>query len=323
MSWQVVAYDLFSVLIYPGIVFLVALALFYQWVDRRVYARAQNRYGPHHTGPRGLFQPLADLIKLLAKEDIEPLAVDKMIFRAAPILLLTLAFTALFLVPISGIPAIVSFEGDLIFLIFIMTIFAILAFLAGWGSTNRFSLVGGMRAALQTLGYEVPLAVSFIGPAILAGTLSVSNIVKWQATEGLWNILLNPLGFGIVIVGIIAVIECVPFDIPEAETEIVAGWQTEFSGRKLGLLRLAHDLELVFVSGLVVALFLGGPTGPISLIPGVIWFIIKTIIIVIIIAFIRAQFARFRIDQMVSGSWKFLVPLSILQIVILQLYLMM
>jgi NADH-quinone oxidoreductase subunit H len=179
-----------------------------------------------------------------------------------------------------------------------------------------------MRAALQTLGYEVPLAISFIGPAILAGTLSVSNIVAWQATKGFWGIILNPIGFGIVIIGIIAVIERVPFDIPEAETEIVAGWQTEFSGRKLGLLRLAHDLELVFVSGLVVALFLGGPTGPISLIPGIIWFIIKTIVIVFIIAYIRAQFARFRIDQMVGGSWKYLVPLSILQIVILQLYLM-
>ena len=322
MSWQVVAYDLFNVLIYPGIVFLIALALFYQWVDRRVYARAQNRYGPHHTGPRGLFQPLADMIKLLAKEDIEPSAVDKMIFRATPILLLTLVFTALFMVPITGFSSLVSFEGDLIFLIFLMTLFAIMAFLAGWGSTNRFSLVGGMRAALQTLGYEVPLAVSFIGPAILAGTLSVSNIVKWQATDGFWSILLNPLGFVIAIIGIIAVIECVPFDIPEAETEIVAGWQTEFSGRKLGLLRLTHDLELVFVSGLVVALFLGGPTGPISLIPGIIWFIIKTIIIVFIIAYIRAQFARFRIDQMVSGSWKYLVPLAILQIVILQLYLM-
>jgi NADH-quinone oxidoreductase subunit H len=263
------------------------------------------------------------MIKLLAKEDIEPSAVDKMIFRAAPIFLLTLVFTALFMVPINGISAIVSFEGDLIFLIFVMTLFAILAFLAGWGSTNRFSLVGGMRAALQTLGYEVPLAVSFIGPAILAGTLSVSSIVAWQASDGFWSILLNPLGFIIVIIGIIAVIECVPFDIPEAETEIVAGWQTEFSGRKLGLLRLAHDLEIVFVSGLVAALFLGGPTGPIPWIPGIIWFIVKTIIIVVSIGFIRAQFARFRIDQMVSGSWKYLVPLSILQIVILQLYLMM
>ncbi len=321
MAWEVALYNLFSVLIYPGVVFLVALALIYQWVDRRFFAKLQNRYGPNYTGPIGILQPLADLMKLLAKEDIEPSAVDKHLFRAVPILILTLPLAALFMVPITESSALVSFEGDLIFIIFIMTLVAILAFLGGWGSTNMFSTLGGMRAALQTLGYEVPMAVSFIGPAILAGSLSISKIVEWQASQGFWTILLNPLGFGIVIVAFLAELERIPFDIPEAETEIVAGWQTEFSGRKLALIRLAFDLELVLASGLAAALFLGGPTGPIPSIPGVVWFIIKTLVIVLIIAYLRALFARFRIDQMVSGSWRYLVPLSILQIVILELLL--
>jgi NADH-quinone oxidoreductase subunit H len=321
MAWQVALFDLFSALIYPGIVFLIALALLYEWVDRRYFAKLQNRYGPIYTGPRGILQPLADLIKLLAKEDIEPSAVDRPIFRAVPIMILTLPLTALFMIPITGTSALVSFEGDLIFIVFVMTLVAVLAFLGGWGSTNMFSTLGGMRAALQTLGYEVPMAISFMGPAIMAGSLSISKIVQWQSSQGLWAILFNPIGFGIVIAASLAELERIPFDIPEAETEIVAGWQTEFSGRKLALIRLALDIELVLASGLITALFLGGPTGPIPFVPGIIWFIIKTLIIVLILANLRALFARFRIDQMVSGSWKYLVPLSIFQIAILELVL--
>jgi NADH-quinone oxidoreductase subunit H len=321
MAWEVGLLALLSTLIYPGIIFLVVIALFYKWVDRRFYAKLQNRYGPIYTGPRGILQPVADLIKLLAKEDIEPSAVDKQIFRAVPVLILTMPLTALFMIPITGTWALASFEGDLIFIIFLMTLIAILAFLGGWSSTNIFSTLGGMRAALQALGYEVPMAVSFMGPAILAGSLSVSKIVQWQASHGLWAIILNPLGFVIVMVAFLAELERIPFDIPEAETEIVAGWQTEFSGRKLALIRLALDLELVLASGLVTALFLGGPTGPIPIIPGIAWFMIKTLVLVLIFSNLRALFARFRIDQMVSGSWKFLVPLSILQIVMLELLL--
>ena len=193
--------------------------------------------------------------------------------------------------------------------------------MGGWSSTNRFSTLGGLRAAIQTLGFEVPLALAFIGPAILAQSLSISEIVRWQAEHGLWAIALNPLGFCIAIVALLAELERIPFDIPEAETEIVAGWQTEYSGRKLALLRFTFDLKLILAAGLITALFLGGPTGPISIIPGVIWFLIKATIIVLIFSNLRALFARFRIDQMVSGSWKYLVPLAIFQIIILQLIL--
>ncbi|MGQ9542737.1 MAG: complex I subunit 1/NuoH family protein [Candidatus Bathyarchaeia archaeon] len=316
MTWESALSNLFNILVYPGFIFFIALSLFYQWVDRRFYARVQNRFGPIYTGPAGILQPLADFIKLLSKEDIEPMAADKHIFRAVPIMILALPLTAVLILPVMGAQSIIHFEGDLIFIIFIMTLVAMLAFLGGWASTNMFSTLGGVRAALQTLGYEVPMAISFMGPAILAKSLSISKIVMWQYTSGVWAVLLNPIGFGIVIVAFLAELERIPFDIPEAETEIVAGWQTEFSGRKLALIRLAFDLELVLSSGLAAALFLGGPTGPI--LPGVFWFIIKTLILVLIISGLRALFARFRIDQMVSGCWRYLVPLSIIQIIILE-----
>jgi NADH-quinone oxidoreductase subunit H len=311
--------DILGLLVFPGLVFLFTLAWFYEWLDRRFFARLQNRYGPIYTGSHGLLQPVADFIKLLAKEDIEPAAADKPLFRCVPILILTLPLTALFLIPMNGVKAFVNFEGDLIFIIFIMSLLAILAFLGGWSSTNRFSTLGGLRAAMQILGYEVPLAIVLIGPAIAARSLSISKIVEWQAANSLWMIALTPIGFGIAILAMLAELEKVPFDIPEAETEIVAGWQTEFSGRKLALIRLALDLELVLAAGLITALFLGGPSGPIPVIPCIVWFLIKGTLVVLILSNLRALFARFRIDQMVSGSWKFLVPLAILQIVILQL----
>jgi len=313
--------DLLGLLVYPGLMFLLALAWFYEWLDRRFFARLQNRYGPIYTGPHGLLQPLADFIKLLAKEDIEPAAVDKPLFRCVPILVPTLPLTVLFLIPISGVGAFVHFEGDLIFTIFIMSLLAILAFLGGWSSTNRFSTLGGLRAAMQTLGYEVPLAMALIGPGLVARSLSITKIVEWQASNGLWIAVLTPIGFGIAVLAMLAELEKIPFDIPEAETEIVAGWQTEFSGRKLALMRLALDLELVLAAGLITALFLGGPSGPIPFIPNIVWFLVKTTFVVLILTNLRALFARFRIDQMVSGSWKYLVPLAVIQILILQLLL--
>ncbi|MFH0848277.1 MAG: complex I subunit 1 family protein [archaeon] len=310
--------DIFGLLIFPGLAFLLTLALFYEWLDRRFVARLQNRCGPVYAGSHGLLQPLADLIKLLAKEDLEPLAVDKPLFRSVPILLPTLPLTLLFLIPIGGVKAFVHFEGDLIFTLFIIHLVAILAFLGGWSSTNTFSAMGGMRSAMQMLGSEIPLAIALVGPAITARSLSITNIVEWQVVHGLWMVGLAPVGFGIAVFTMLAGLERVPFDSPKAETEIVAGWQTEFSGRKLALMRLASDLEVVLVAGLITSIFLGGPSGPVSLIPGVIWFLIKSTLIVLLLSTLRSLFARFRIDQMLCGCWKYLVPLAILQVVLLQ-----
>ncbi|MBS7644186.1 NADH-quinone oxidoreductase subunit H, partial [Candidatus Bathyarchaeota archaeon] len=307
-----------QILVFPGIIFLFGLAFFYEWVDRKFYARLQNRYGPLHTGPSGLLQPFADFVKLLAKEDITPQAADRLLFTATPIFLLAIPTAALFCIPMTELTALVSFEGDLIYVIFLSTLISIATFLAAWSSTNPFSIVGGLRAAFQMLGYEVPMAIVMVCPAIAAGTLNISGIVARQAATGIWFILSQPLGFAILLICLLAEVKRIPFDIPEAETEIVAGWLTEFSGRKLALMRLSIDMELVFAAALTTALFLGGPAGP-APIPPIIYFLIKTTIVVLILSNLRTLFARFRIDQMVHGSWKFLTPLAILQVILVEL----
>jgi NADH-quinone oxidoreductase subunit H len=310
-------YDVFQVLVFPGVSLLLVLAFFYEWVDRKFFARLQGRLGPSYTGPLGLLQPVADFIKLLSKEDISPAACDKSVFSLAPIVYFALPLTALFITPIAGQTGIISFEGDLIFLMFVFTLLAITIFLAGWSSSSQFGVIGGVRAALQMLSYEIPLGLAVIGPAIAAQSLSISKIVQWQSSSGLWSVLLQPIGFAIVIICVLAELEFTPFDIPEAETEIVAGWRTEFSGKKLALFRLGRDLEVVLASALVVALYLGGPQ-QVFFIPAIITFLVKTAVVVVVLSFLRGIFARFRIDQMTSGMWKYILPLAIAQIILLQ-----
>ncbi len=309
--------QLAEMILVPGILFLILLGFFFEWLDRKFYARLQNRYGPLHTGFAGMLQPLADFVKLLAKEDIEPEAVDKTTFRATPILLLAIPLLAALFVPMIDMKAVISFEGDLVFVVFLIAMYAVGVFLAAWSSTSPYSTVGGVRAAFQLLGFEIPLTIALFTPAIKAASLSISGIASWQA-ENLPFVLLQPVGFGVTILCLLAELEQVPFDIPEAKTEIVGGWQTEFSGRKLALLRLSADIELVLAASLATAVFLGGPSGPWP-IPPIVWFLVKAIVVVFIFSNLRALFARFRIDQMVHGNWKYLVPLVLLQVVVVEL----
>ncbi|HDI07448.1 MAG TPA: NADH-quinone oxidoreductase subunit H [Candidatus Bathyarchaeota archaeon] len=307
-----------QILVFPGAFFLFALAFLYEWIDRKVLARIQSRYGPLYTGPSGILQPLADFLKLLSKEDIVPMAADKILFTLAPVFYAVLPLTSLFIVPVASQKSLVMFEGDLIFVMFTSALMILTVFIAGYSSTSRFSLIGGVRAALQMIGFEIPISLAMIGPAIAAGSLSISNIVQWQQTSLQWTVWLQPIGFAVFVVCSLAEMEFVPFDIPEAETEIVAGWRTEFSGRKLALLRLGRDLELVLASALLTSLYLAGPQ-QVWLIPPVVTFMIKTAFVVLMFSLLRAIFARFRIDQMVSGMWKYLVPLAILQVILIQL----
>jgi NADH-quinone oxidoreductase subunit H len=309
---------LIRVLFFPGFLFLIVLAFFYEWVDRKFLAKLQNRYGPLYTGPVGLFQPFADFVKLLSKESITPEAADKFLFWCTPIFFLSFPLLALFFVPVVSSKALISFEGDLIFVMFLFTLIAITVFIAGWSSVNRFSTVGSLRAAFQMLGYEIPMTLAMVGPAITARTLSISQIVNWQVKQMAWFVWLQPLGFAVFVVCSLAELEWIPFDIPKAETEIVAGWATEFGGPKLALIRLGKDLELVLVAALTASLFLGGG-GSWMFVPPVVCFLIKTTFAVILLTSLRALFARFRIDQMVAGAWKYLLPLAIFQIILIQL----
>ncbi len=329
MVWETVA-GAVELLIFPGLLFIFWLALFYEWVDRKFYAKLQYRYGPLHTGPKGFLQPFADFVKLMAKEDIVPAAADRFLFTLTPIMVLALSLYALFYVPIVPIVrgvALGAFEGDILLVIFVLTMIGFLKFLAGWGSTNRFSAVGGVRVAFQLLGYEIPLAVVLLTAAMGAGTLNISLIAKRLAEEPLLGAALLP-GLAIAVICFQAELERIPFDIPEAEQEIVAGWLTEFSGRRLALFRFATDVELVLAAALMAAVFLGGPYGPaIPVIPVQVsyflWFLFKATVLVLVLANIRALFARLRIDQMVHFSWRYLIVAAIAEAIFIQFLLAM
>jgi NADH-quinone oxidoreductase subunit H len=316
-------------LIFPGLLFILSYALFSQWILRKAAARLQNRIGPLHTGWKGILQPLADFIKLLVKEDITPAAADKTVFDYSPLIIFALPLAATFLIPIQsitnlwGFNPVASFEGDLIMVLFLMSIIVLAIFLGGWGSGNPYGAIGATRVALMMLAYEIPLGLVAISPAILAQSLSIRKIVDWQVSSfnaflsgpSLQGIVLAgvlSIGFGIYIVCLLAELELRPFDMSEAETEIVHGWQVEYSGKKLALLNAGHDIKMVLAASLLTSLFLGGPSGP--LLPPIVWYIVKTTFCVLVLSNLSVLFARLRIDQLVSGAWKYLVPLAVLQV---------
>jgi len=318
-----------QVLLFPGLSFILSYTLYAEWLSRKTVARLQNRVGPLHTGWQGILQPLADFIKLLVKEDITPAAAQAKIFNYTPLIIFAIPLASTFLIPIQsitnlwGYEPVAAFEGDLIIVLFLMSINVLAVFLAGWSSGNLFGAVGATRVALMMLAYEIPLGLVAISPAIMARSLSIIKIVDWQATSvqsflaaptlpGVLLGLVMLIGFVIYAVCLLAELEMRPFDMSEAETEIVHGWQVEFSGVKLALLNSGHNIKMVLAAGLLTSLYLGGPTGPV--LPPVVWFIIKTSVCVMILSNLSALFARFRIDQMVDGSWKYLVPLAVLQV---------
>ena len=318
-----------QVLLFPGLSFILSYTLYAEWLSRKTVARLQNRTGPLHTGWQGVLQPLADFIKLLVKEDITPAAAQAKIFNYTPLIIFAIPLASTFLIPIQsitnlwGYEPVAAFEGDLIIVLFLMSINVLAVFLAGWSSGNLFGAVGATRVALMMLAYEIPLGLVAISPAIMARSLSIVKIVDWQASSmqtflaaptlpGILLGLVMLIGFAIYAVCLLAELEMRPFDMSEAETEIVHGWQVEFSGVKLALLNSGHNIKLVLAAALLTSLYLGGPTGPV--LPPVVWFVIKTSLCVMILSNLSALFARFRIDQLVSGAWKYLVPLAVLQV---------
>jgi len=299
--------------------FIMSLALFYQWIDRKVVARFQNRMGPTYVGPIGLLQPLYDFLKLLLKEDITPKSVNKTLFTLTPLIAVITILTATILLPLSSKP-IVSFEGDIILAIVFLSLYAIIVFLMGTGSQNRFAILGSERTLIQLIGYEIPLTLSIISVVIWTGQTSILGIVEYQKDLPL---IFSPLviAFIIYILTSQAELERQPFDIPEAEQEIVAGWHVEYTGRKFALILLSHDIEMVYLSMLGATLFLGGFQGPmipgLELILGIVYLVIKSIIILLLLSMIKASLARVRIDQMLTFSWKYLIPLALLQVLII------
>jgi NADH-quinone oxidoreductase subunit H len=313
---------IFRILIFPGFAFLLLLTLFCDWMERKIEARLQNRVGPMVAGPGGILQPLADFIKLLTKEDITPRDAKKKIFTFAPLVAFTIMVFALCFIPIDGASVLSAngFSGDLIIILAFATVANFLLFLAGWASCNPYGTIGSARVLTQFLGYDIPLFLIALTPAFIAGSLQIANITLFQSTHILPFILLAPWAFVLFIITMQAELEKDPFDVPHSESELVGGLETEYTGAKLAFLHLTRDVQVVFGSALVVELFLGGPYGPVffgaSWFWYTLWFVAKLLVVVTITEYITVVFARFRIDQVLSGNWRILLPAALLSLML-------
>jgi len=298
---------LFAILVFPGLAFTCLCALAFEWLDRVLIARMQGRVGPPW------YQPLADLIKLLAKEDILPTGTNRVVAAVLPVMSLAAVLTAALYVPVAG-HVVASFEGDLIVVLFLLSLPALAYFMAGWVSVGVYSVVGGSRSLLQYFSYEVPFLMALAAPAILANSWQISAIVAHQPT---WGVFTMPLGFALAVVGLIGKLKRDPFDIPKASSEVVAGPLTEYSGRKLALWHLTVDVQTVVGILLLVDLFLGGHTS--TFVPVSTWvapwlFALKALAILVFLAMASVLYARLRIDQLAHLGWRVLAPLALAQI---------
>jgi len=301
------------IFLFPGFLFLITYALILEFLDRRIAARMQHRVGPP------FYQPLADFVKMLGKEVIDPDGVDLPVFDAAPLIALAAVMTAYLYIPIFGSSPL-AFQGDLVLVLYLFTLPTLALFLLGWLSRNIFSALGGIRAVTQMFIYEVPFFLALLAPALMAGTWSISEIMVWQQ-KNMWFVFLQPIGFVIALIGLQAKLERTPFDIPEAETEIVAGPWTELTGRRLAVMHLTSDVLLVAGSALIAAIFLGGPTISVPVTPiwlswfvGFFLFLAKTLFVVLILSSIKVATGRIRIDQLNTIGWKYIATASLLQV---------
>jgi NADH-quinone oxidoreductase subunit H len=298
--------SLLYVLFLPG--FLTAGGLFVEFVDRKLYARLQHRAGPPW------YQPLADSIKLLTKEEIIPEDADPFIFRAVPLLGLAATVTAFFYVPLWGTRALHAFEGDAIVVLYLLTIPTLCFFLGGWFSTSLFATIGSVRTLTSLFAYEVPLFMAVLSPALLAGSWSLSGIAAYYDAHP-WRAFANLLGFAVAIVALLGKLEKAPFDIPEAETELAGGTFTEYSGKLLAIFKMTIQVEAVVAGCLLSAVFL--PWG-LSLPWPVAWALtgVKVLFIVFVMALARTIFTRMRMEQMVDFCWRWVAPAALLQLLL-------
>ena len=293
---------LIALLFFPGGLFLMAGGLLYEWVDRKLLARFQNRVGPRW------FQPLADVVKLLSKEEVLPEGVNATLFYLLPVIALAGALTSALYVPMFGLAPVASFNGDLIVALYMLSLMTLCLGLAGANTVNRFSLIGATRTLTQLFSYEAPFLLALLGPALAAGTWEIGVVNEFTA-QNPWMMLIQPIGFLVALVGLMGKLELPPFDSPEAETEIVAGALTEYSGRGFALFRLGKNVELIIGLSLVAAFYLGGLSNPLE-------FLLKTLGLLLLVAFLQSLFARLRIDQVVGLWWRIGALLALINVLL-------
>jgi len=305
------------------------------WLERKVVGHMQNRWGPTRVGPFGLLQPAADGIKFLFKEDLTPPHVYKPLFLAAPLIAVIFALTSISVIPFGNaitirgysIPLqITDVNTGLLLILGVTSIGVYGVALAGWSSNNKYSLLGGLRASAQMVSYEISLGLSLVGVLIMSGSFSLRDIVNSQAGHFLgfiprWNIFLQPVGFFCYLMAAYAETNRIPFDLPEAETELVAGYHTEYSAMKFAMFFMAEYANMITVACLATLLFFGGWHGPIfgppilqAILP-VFWFAAKIFAFLFLYIWVRGTLPRFRYDQLMAFGWKFLLPLSLMNLI--------
>lgn len=303
------AYLVFTLAI---LLFILAVAPLYVWGMRKIMAHVQHRTGPYRVGPFGLLQPLADGIKLIGKEDIQPTGADTFSWKLAVYVLVVPLLVAFLFLPWHPGWVVSNVATGILLVLAIAAISPVGEVLAGWGSNNKYSVLGGLRAAALDVAYEVPLVLTAAGIVLLTGTLSMEGIVVAQ--DSIWFFLVQPIGLFIFFVGGVAQIGIAPIDLAEAESEFVAGFHTEYSGMRFGMLFLSLFTNIILIAALIAVLFFGGWQGPFF--DGVWWFLLKTIVISVFLFVTWFTLPRVKIDQFMTFGWKVLFPLALINIVI-------
>lgn len=289
---------------------LILVVMFLVWMERKVSAHMQSRFGPMRVGRHGWLQLIADTIKLLGKEDITPRPADKPIFFLAPIVAFAAAFLAYLVIPFDKHLIVADLNIGMLYILAVTSITVVGILMGGWGSGSKWTVLGAMRSASQIIAYEVPLLLSVLSVIMLAGSLSMNSIV--EAQNKIWFIFFQPLAFLIYLAAAVAESNRAPFDIPEAEQELVSGYNTEYSGIKFAMFFFAEYVNLFTVSAIAATLFLGGWTG--QVLPGFVWFLLKTFFVVFLIMWFKWTFPRVRVDQLSDFGWKVLTPLAFINI---------
>ena len=301
-----------------GLVIMVILvnlvllgAAILSWAERRLIGRMQNRVGPNRWGPFGLLQPIADLVKLLTKEDMTPGNADRVAFFMVPILMVMPVVLIMAVVPFAKDTALADLNVGVLYVLAIGSLTTVAIFIAGWSSNNRYAMFGATRGVAVLISYEIPVVLSLLGVVLVAGSMSLSDVVDAQTVPFL---LVQPLAFFVFLAGSSAELNRTPFDVAEAESEIIAGFHIEYSGIKFALIQAAEFGATLAAAALIVTFFLSGWSGPASTYIGWLWFLLKIGAVLFIFVWVRATYPRLRVDQIMALAWKFLLPLSLINL---------
>jgi len=311
--------ELTKILIYAAIIigFITVNSLWLIWLERKVSAHIQLRLGPMEVGWHGSLQTVADAIKLLGKELITPLKVDRVVYLVAPMMAMFPAAILFLVIPVGEGLVVLDLDVGILFIFAFSAITVLSIFMAGYASNNKYSMLGAVRGVAQSLAYEIPLLLSVLGVVMICGTLNLSEIVRAQ--EGMWFIVTQPLAFLIFFIASLAETNRAPFDLPEAESEIIAGFHTEYTGIRFAMFFLGEYTYMFVISALATVLFLGGWLGP--LLPGPVWFLLKVYFLIFVMIWVRFTFPRVRIDQLMQFGWKYLIPFALANILVTGIFL--